>query len=63
MGDRGFDARDFFFEEGAAVFHLLLLDGIQAAGLLASFGPPSMTIVLDAGFTGEKAQGLSPIAI
>ena len=34
VGEGRFDARDFFFEKCAAVFHLLLLDGIQAARLV-----------------------------
>src|SRR3954451_3443942 len=30
--DRCFDPRNFLFEKSAAVFHLFLLDGVQAAG-------------------------------
>ena len=33
VSDRGFDARNLFFKEGAAVFHLLLPDGIQAVSV------------------------------
>ena len=31
MRECGFDARDFLFKKAAAIFHLLLLDGIEAA--------------------------------
>ncbi len=32
MGNRGLDAGDFLFQKRAALFHLLLPDGIQAPG-------------------------------
>ena len=56
----GFDAGDLFFQEGAAVFHLFLLDGIEAAGAVFGWARRARTVGgTDAGSTSFRFVSLS----